>query len=377
MIKLVNKIDPSRETVRFVGIRPQRVAELAAKNGIPLYRIKRIDSVTLEAQAPARMGGRMRALAEENGFQAVAVQRRGAFYTFERLKKRAVLWSGVLLALLALTVLSHRVWFVRVLGASDEDAVRSVLREEGIFSWNETIDTRALAQALTKSEPRFLWSSISLRGPIAQVYVKEKPAEEEIGEQADMIVAQKDCLIRNLIVLSGQALVKNGQTVRAGEALIAPQTVDGVLYAPVGRAIAGVFYSASLFMPACQSISVPTGRTQEILAFDLMGISLPQQAPRFAFYRARQEEIDLRGLPLSIQRLTIEELVEEERIYDRESAVKEGEAALTERLRALIPPEAAVTSTVTQVLDAEDGWTVTVTIQTIEEVAVKRSVWDL
>ena len=137
---------------------------------------------------------------------------------------------GLLLAVLffvALLLLSSSVvWDVRVEGSDNgnEEEILNELREVGLVPgkfWSKLDKSRVEAEMLLNSE-YVSWLNINRRGSVAYVSVMDKIShtDTEKKEGYSNIVAERDCVIEEISVKTGYALVKAGETVKKGDVLI-------------------------------------------------------------------------------------------------------------------------------------------------------------
>ena len=138
---------------------------------------------------------------------------------------------GVLIALLISVILyvfsSGLVWDVRISGNEilTDYAIEDTLNDLGLsvgVRWGK-IDKNTIETELLATNTDIAWISINRRGTVAYVEVIES---ENIGEEKDNgypfsnIVADRDGVIEEITVHSGEATVRIGDVVKKGEVLI-------------------------------------------------------------------------------------------------------------------------------------------------------------
>ena len=137
---------------------------------------------------------------------------------------------GFLLALLLSTVLflylNSKVWDVRVYGVSAElcEVIKDELSQNGLYvgaSWNGINKSRVEAAVLSGSDA-ISWLNINRRGTVAYVSAVEKNVNQSKPKPSGYanIVADRDCIIEDIIVRRGVAAVKIGESVKKGDLLI-------------------------------------------------------------------------------------------------------------------------------------------------------------
>ena len=152
---------------------------------------------------------------------------RGARGFLLRCKDRYGFFIALLMLLLVFLFTRTLIWDVRIEGNETltRDEVMGALEDVGFTtgtSWNK-IDKSFVEASLLASHPEIAWISLNRRGTVAYVELIES---ENVGEEKEIyplcsnIVADRDGVIEDITVKSGQAVVKVGDVVRAGDVLI-------------------------------------------------------------------------------------------------------------------------------------------------------------
>ena len=140
---------------------------------------------------------------------------------------------AVLVALAINILFSEIIFDVRVQGNDTvpDYVITEALEKSGVSPgvfWNKLDLNKAEASTLLEL-PEISWININRRGSVAYVKVAEskngaasKPPDTRISN----IVADRDCIIREINVISGAAQVKPGDVVKRGDVLISG-TVEG------------------------------------------------------------------------------------------------------------------------------------------------------
>lgn len=164
----------------------------------------------------------------EGRFSYEASDTRGAYGAYKSFKHKAAAVIAILISVLIVFVSSLLVWDVRIEGneAVTDTAIVCGLSECG-FSvgkfWHR-IDNSAVEADFLSKFPKVSWININRRGGVAYVSVIENNVEENEKPDEEYkhlnIVADCDCVIEEITVKSGQAMVKPGDTVKRGDLLI-------------------------------------------------------------------------------------------------------------------------------------------------------------
>ncbi len=140
---------------------------------------------------------------------------------------RSLSLISVIFGIILNIFLSNLVWDVRVIGNRDieGDVIAEKLEASGLkigTSW-QSLDKNEVETALLAAMPDVSWISINRRGTVAYVEVRERadvPSPDNGIYPPSNIVALKDCVIEEITVKSGVAMVAPGSVVRAGDMLI-------------------------------------------------------------------------------------------------------------------------------------------------------------
>ena len=152
----------------------------------------------------------------------------GLLGAYRRIKNKPLVFTAVFVALLITLLSSSVVWDVRIDGnerLADTEIERELERcglEVGRPWWS--LERSRIENELLSSCGDIAWININRRGSVAYVTVVEK---ENVGENISEstggyanIVASADCVIEEITVKRGVAVVKQGDTVRRGDLLI-------------------------------------------------------------------------------------------------------------------------------------------------------------
>ena len=151
----------------------------------------------------------------------------GVYGYVERNSRRYGLLAAILTVMALFFLTRGLVWDVRVSGNSTltEQAVVDTLGEHGLSvgsRWRR-IDKNIIETTLLSEHPEIAWLSVNRRGTVAYVELIESEnvgKEEEIAPLYSNIVAKCDGVVEEITVKCGEAAVKVGDVVKAGDILI-------------------------------------------------------------------------------------------------------------------------------------------------------------
>lgn len=212
--------------IRVSGPFTAKFLNLANRNGIRLWDVR-----VRGEQVIARVGvsdfRALRPIARKTRSRVRIVGRYGAPFQMVRLKRRAVWVTAACLSLATVLALSQFVWFVRIVGcerlpaAEVEAAVEKAGLRRGVL--RRDIDIPTLRQRILLQMDQLSWVAINMRGTLVTIEVVEKTLRPDALAPAGPsdLAAVRDAVVDEVIVLAGQARVKKGDTVHAGDILVA------------------------------------------------------------------------------------------------------------------------------------------------------------
>lgn len=312
---------------------------------------------------------------------------RGLFGAIASLRKR----YGVLLAMLAFVIMlvfsSDTVWDVRLEGCpeGDEEAVLADLGAAGLSvgrRWSKIERSEVEVQLLSSSE-EVAWISINRRGTVAYVTVVPKEAypEPPTREGYANVVASFDGVVEEITVRSGIALVKPGETVRAGQVLILgvipTEQGGGYCYAE-GRIIARRTDRITVNIPPLTEQRVYEEGERKDFSINFFGNDINI----LKIYGNSAEGCDIiekkhtltlfgRTLPISYTVKTLRPYKTETRELSADEATRLAAEALQDALRERLA-ECELVSVHTEGGFAEDGYRMTADIVLCENIAQER-----
>ena len=267
-----------------------------------------------------------------------------------KLRRRALLALGLLLAFFLLAWSKLYIWEISVTGNETVSAgkILDALRECGIGTgtfWPDMTSDNVRSELLVKL-PELAWATVNIYGSRAEVIVRERVPKPEIwnANTPTDLVAAKSGFVTEVRALNGTALVKAGSAVIAGEPLISAKmdsAFSGERYVhATGTVTAETYYELSAAAPLTAAEKVYTGETKTRLAL-VIGNS------RWNFYGnssispaacdkiTEESTLSLGAIfsfPVSLVRETERYYTLEETRRDLNIAARELEAALHERL---------------------------------------------
>ncbi|MHB1125791.1 MAG: sporulation protein YqfD [Bacillota bacterium] len=387
----------------------EKFINLAIERGIHLWDAARLGK-TLRVKV--NLGGfwALRHIARKTGCRFSILSKEGLPFFYMRLRRRKMLVLGAVFFLAALYFLASFFWFVEVrttedLHYLDKDRILKVARFYGLYSGavKSKVNLTWVENGIAANLPEVAYVGVKVHGTAATIEVVErkKMPRDYQDKQPAHIVAAKDGVITEILVLAGDGKVNEGDTVRKGQLLI-----SGIIQPPApdaninpgandppaqhtpertkakGLVRARVWYQAYGESPVVVAEERMTGESKTaihiVIGKKIMQIKGPQKPP-YAAYRERQTAKTLpqwRNLHLPVEVISITYL-EVEKTYRNLGIEGASQIALDqawEKLRREIPKEARLENRQVEVIQKGQGIAkVRLTVETIENIAEDQS----
>ena len=337
------------------------------------------------------------------------ISRSGWPFLITRLRRRKALLGGALLFVIVLYTLSSYVWFIDIKGnkSISDSQLTGVLQQVGVHRGmtKRSVDAAELEKFLIQRLSGLAWVGVTVDGTRLNVEIVEKVLPPDNGAQIMDLVAQKDGLIKEVLVLSGHPLVQEGDTVTAGQVLISAvipppevaedeqgnsdaveedesqQQVQFVHARGIVRA--RVWYDGYEEVKLREQQKRPTGQQITKLCMKIGSKEIILMGPRQVPYANYIEHAEMKSLPswrnIDVPVEFIRVKYVEQSMYEHEFSPAEarrlaGEEAL-EKLRIQMPERVKILNTdlrEVKTANEEDIVRVRVTVETLEEIGVEK-----
>ncbi|NMA15019.1 MAG: sporulation protein YqfD [Clostridia bacterium] len=214
-------------TIRGKGI--ERFINLAVQRGIRMWDISWMKDGSVRAKVQLSGIKALRHVARKSHCRFRIGQRQGLPFWVKFFQKRKMLAAGAIFFVLSLYELSSFAFSVQVtspepLKIVNEQMIKRLAEEKGIKPGRPKwlMDFKAAEKYLIKEVPQLTWVNISAQGTRLCINVVEKvmPEPDEKNNKSGNIIALKDGIITEILVMKGEPLVTSGDTVSQGQVLI-------------------------------------------------------------------------------------------------------------------------------------------------------------
>ena len=367
--------------IRAEGLCTARFLKRIANAGIPVSNVRKTDDASILFTIPAKRFFELRTLRKGLPLRIRIVGRGGLPFLCEKLKRRPVLWVGSVLLFLAIAILSTRIWIIRIdeTNRVDPDEIIRLLAERGIYPGANLQGPILITAAndLSAEIHDAAWIGLDREGILVKVNIVESlPGSPKRTDRIPSdIVAERDGVVTSIQVMRGQARVKVGDRVSAGDVLISgdvhykeqsvDMAADGVVYAAVQ-------YRAESDLVDRITESYETDETETVRILRIWNYAVLSTKPQFGHYRLIDAGSVVGNdlLPVSIELLKAREIAFRERTLSAEEAEEYALTDAREKAYALVPRSASIINTYGTIKTTK-GKRTAVVIVTAEEIIGK------
>lgn len=338
--------------IQVTGAFPERFLNLCAENRCAFWRLHWLDSNTLQVRVYLADLTQLEELAQRAGCTLEILSRRGGTAQAKRLSKRWGFILGLVLCVLAVSILSRFVLVVEVVG--NEQVPSAVILTElerlgvhpGVYA--PSIPQREVANQALTSLPELAFMAINVYGTRVVVQVEEAERKPELLDESTPadVVAAADGIIEDIQTSAGDPLFADGDIVAKGEVLISgtiplyeqnidkPYAGDLVVHAS-GTVTARTWRTLEERLPLTVPTKVYDGEEETSYRLNLLGLELDFFEKSSIFPDGydkitNTESLELGGYtwPVSLTTMTYRSYTVEQRQVD----LQQGEALLKELL---------------------------------------------
>lgn len=340
-----------RGTLQFTaaGPYPERFLNLCSGGGVGLWNTRRTAEGVTACCAQCHRS-RLEYYAQKSGCRLETVRCTGMKSTARRYRRRTGLWVGAALLAAGLLVMGRFVWRVEIRGTEQLDpaVITAALAEYGVHPGVLVgkIDARTVERRMQIRFAEIAWITVNVEGSRVTAILEEAvppPAVVEDGIPTNLIAGETGFITR-VEVQNGNAVVKPGDSVLAGDLLVSGimdnKMGESRLAHARGRVYAQVRERLEIFVPYEQRDYLLAGvaRRRYLTVF---GVEIPLQgrgAPEGP-YRLEQVVTQPGGffslLPVTLREECYLQLREVTKTVSPQEAMRQAEKELALREQGL------------------------------------------
>lgn len=212
-------------TLLLTGPMVERCFNHASRENLLLWNIK-VTKDGYYCNISQKAFPMLKDLARKSGTKLSIHQEHGLPFFLKRHRKRKMFFFSVVLAFLALYVMTLFIWDIQIIGneSYEKKEILSYVTENHVRGGQliKTVDTIALEEALRTKFEKFAWVSCEIKGTCLVIHIKEtiNLHVENKSSKPSNLVAVKDGLVTSMITREGTPMVEVGQKVKKGDVLI-------------------------------------------------------------------------------------------------------------------------------------------------------------
>lgn len=372
------------------GLKIERFINLAVVNNIYIWDIEKLDYTTVKAKIGLENFGRLRDIVRKTDSSVSILTKRGFPFIIKNIKRRKLFYASLLSLFVLIYIMSSFVWMIEIVGAktvNTENIVKCLYAEglkEGSFKGR--LDKRHIENQVLINMPELSWIGIQIKGTKAIVEVVEKREVPPLISRTDAcdIVAAKDGVITKLLVLSGDPLVKDGESVRRGQKLVTGtilrENLEPRQVHSLAQISARTWYEDAEEIPLQQIEYKPTGKVARHYKLQLLNKEFSRK--RSVSFKDFNEFVVEKNLisfgdyvfPVKLVEYRFEELVPTLKTLMVDEAKKRCTERLNARIKLQIPEGAVILNKdISYYLDKKSV-KAKINVEVLEDIGVKQKI---
>jgi similar to stage IV sporulation protein len=336
--------------VQISGTAPERFINLCCNKKIFIWNLIQVEH-GYQFCILARNYKKLKSIARKTKIVPKIKRKRGLVFILHRYKKRTGFFTGLILCMVLIYVMSLNIWDISILGGSKytPETMLKFLNQNQVYTGilKRKVDCQEIEETIRLTYKDIGWVSAEIRGTrlIIKITETNMPAPARPAMEPSHITATKDAIVKKIITRSGTPMVKEGDVVKKGDILISGIiTITDDFGVEISRepVVADADIRCSSFYDYKDIFSMNytyknyTGKSKKGYYITFFGRKLFLYNPSnsYAMYDIIVDEKSLHitdsfYLPLKFGRIETREYMEEKRQYTEEEA----RSIATERLK--------------------------------------------
>lgn len=375
------------------GLKIERFINLAVMNGIYLWDIEKLDYTTIKAKINIKDFSKLRQIVKKTDSRVKIKEKCGMPFKVKNIKRRKWFFLGLGALLIFLYILSSYIWMIEILGVKtiSDEAILENLSRYGlrVGMSKRKIDKRNVESKMLITMPELTWIGIEIKGTKAYVTVSEKkPDPEPVNKYEPCnIIASKNGVIDKILVLNGDGVVKDGDTVVKGQLLvigiIERYNMNTRYVHSMAKINARTWYEDVEEISFKQIQYKNTGRIIKTYGLEIPGKKF--QRHKSIPYEDFNKNIDEYFIfsfgsyvfPLKLIITSYSELKPIEKYYSVEEAKERCSERLNERIKLQLPKEALIIDKRIEYFENNESIIGKIYIEVIEDIGIKQKINEI
>lgn len=373
------------------GLKIERFINLIVVNNIYIWDIEKLDYTTVKAKIGLENFGRLRDIVRKTDSSVSILSKRGFPFIIRNIKRRKLFYGSLLSLFVLIYIMSSFIWMIEIVGTRNVDSEKIVRRlyAEGLRegSFKGRLDKRHIENQVLINMPELSWIGIQIKGTKAIVEVVEKREVPPLISRTDAcdIVAAKDGVITKLLVLSGDPLVKDGDSVRRGQKLVTGtilrENLEPRQVHSLAQISARTWYEAAEEIPLQKVEYKPTGRIERHYKLKLLDKEFSRK--RSVSFKDFNEFINERNLisfgdyvfPIKLVEYRFEELVPNLKTITVNEAKERCAERLNTGIKLQLPEGAVILNKNIEYFTDKKSVKAKINVEVLEDIGVKQKIY--
>ena len=369
----------------------EKFMNLCIKKGILLWNTNRKKTTIMEANVSIKKFRKIIKIAKETKCKVKIKQKKGIPFIFHKYKKRKIFFVFLFVIFTTIFILSNFIWNIEIEGninISKEELIQN-LKENGISIGipKYKVNIKEIINKIRLNRNDLAWIGIELKGTNAIVKVVEADEKPDIIAEDDYcnIIAKKVGVIVKVNAINGTPLVKEGDIVKEGEALIGgwlEGKYTGINYVHAnGEVQAKVWYIQNEKVNLKQVVFEKTGRSESKYSVRINNftINFYKTLSKFEKYDTIEETNKLKifsqiYMPIEFIKKINNELQEKQIEYTIDDAKQEAVTKAKKILEEQIENKKNILNTYINYNQKQDYLEAQVIYEVLEEIGTKEKI---
>lgn len=371
--------------IEVEGYYIEKFINLCTKNKIVIWNLKRDKGTKLYLNIGINDFKKLSPISRKTKCRVKIQKRKGIPFILNRYKKRKIFAIFLVIISFFIYVSSGYIWNIEIHVENNseilgiEDDLKNLGVKKGVSK--KDIDIDYIANEIRLKRDDISWIGIDIKGTNLITNIVKADEKPKIVDNNDFcnIVSTKSGVIEKIVAQNGTPLVKKGDNVQKGDILIAGymegKYTDKRLMHSLGEVQARVFYTKSQKIPLYPEIFEPTGQNEKKfqIKFNNFQINFYKTLSKFEIYDTIYTEQNLKifsnfYLPISIVKITNNEMVKKQKNYSIEEAKDLGVEELRVKIEKQIENKENIVKTNVDVKEFEKYIEVCLTYEVLENI---------
>lgn len=393
LLKILLKYILGYVRITVEGYYIERFINICTTSKILIWNLKREKGVKLHLNIGINDFFKAVKVAKKLKCRIKITKKRGIPFLINKYKKRKIFFITLIIIVILIGVSTNFVWNINIEVEDNlelqniEQDIKEAGLEVGMLKKN--VDTQEIINKIRLDRSDISWVGIELKGTNAIVKIVKATEAPEIIDEKDYsnIVAKKSGTITKIIAQNGTAQVKIGDEVEEGQILI-QGTMEGKYTGTryvhsLGEVEAIVKYSKTkrIYLKTVEKVTTGEKETKYRIKINNFQINFYKTISKFNFYDTIETEKKFKifsnlYLPISIIKITNQELQEIQKEYTVEEATEIGTKELEQEIEQEIGVGKNILGKNAEVTENEEYIEVSVTYEVIENIGMQEKIKD-